>query len=384
MRGKFAETLSNRPYTQIHVAGRGFVGFADGIADEFWGVYRHRIFNGSRLSLGRLAAQWRYWSLLQHLRPDVVVVHAPELLPATLLWQRLGRDRKFLYDIRENYALNVSTQQVYQGRTRRWLAAGLRWVETQAARRAAGLILAEASYADELPFLAELPAGRVVVLENKYQPAPTENLPTQARPLPAPTETLQLLFSGTISELNGVWEALVLTEQLHDAWPGGAHLTIIGFCQQPALLRALEAKVATRPALFTLIGGATLVPHAEIVAAIGRSHLGLLPYRPHPSTARCRPTKLFEYLAHGLPIIASPNVLWHELLHKHGAGWQLNFAVAIDAPTFVMQLQQQVFYPLGIPTDVLWADEGKKLWHLLDSLVKPATFAPLLRATSPL
>ena len=369
MRGKFAETLIERPYTQVHVAGRGPVGFSDGRADEFHGVYLHRLFDGSRLSLGRLGAQWRYWQLLRRLRPHLVVVHAPELLPLTLLWQRLGRGRRFIYDIRENYALNVATQRVYGGITQRWLAAGLRWVETRAARRAAALVLAEASYANELPFLRELPARHVVVLENKYQPAPTETPPASPRPLPPPTETLQLLFSGTISELNGVWEAIALAEQLHTAWPGGAHLTIIGFCQQPAVLRALQARVAAWPTGLTLIGGAALVPHAAIVAAIGRSHLGLLPYRPHLSTERCRPTKLFEYLAHGLPVASSPNARWNELLRAHGAGLQLDLTMPIDVATFVVVLQQHNFYPRGIPTEVLWTEEGKKLWHLLDSLI---------------
>ena len=371
MRGKFAETLLQRPYTRVHVAGRGAEGFADSTADELGGVYRHRIFTGSRLSLGRLAAQWRYWRLLRQLRPDLVIVHAPELLPATLLWQWLGqrRGRKFLYDIRENYALNVSSQRVYRGLVRRGLAGGLRWVETQAARRAAGLLLAEASYADELPFLRELPASRVVVLENKYQPAPAETLPTHARPRPALTEPVRLLYSGTISELNGVWEAVALAGQLHRAWPGGARLTIIGFCQQPTLLRALQAEVAAHPAWLRLVGGAELVSHAAIVAEIGRSHFGLLPYRPHPSTERCRPTKLFEYLAHGLPIICAPNPLWLRLLHEHGAGLPLNFTLPIDGPALVAALQSQIYYPHGIPGDVLWAEEGKKLWHLLDSLI---------------
>ena len=369
MRGKFAETLISRPQTQVHIAGRVPAGHLPLEAGEIPNIQQHALFNGSRLNLGRLAAQWRYWRLLRQLRPDLVIVHAPELLPATILWQWLGRGRKFLYDIRENYALNVTTQQVYQGLVRRGLAAGLRWVETQAARRAAGLILAEASYTDELPFLKELPASRVMVLENKYQPAPTETLPTHARSLPAPTEPLQLLYSGTISRLNGVWEAIALAEQLHRAWPGGARLTIIGFCQQPALLRTLQAKVAAHPAWLTLVGGAELVPHEHIVTAIGQSHFGLLPYRPHPSTEHCRPTKLFEYLAHGLPILSAPNPLWLQLLHEHNAGLPLNFTLPIDAPTLVIALRSRIYYPHGIPTNVLWAGEGKKLWHLLDSLI---------------
>ncbi len=367
MYGKFAATLLGRPHTQIHVAGRGPAGSPP--PGKTGRLHQHRIFDGPRLSLGRLAAQWRYWRLLCQLSPAMVVVHAPELLPLTLLWQRLGRERKFLYDIRENYALNISTQRVYRGLARRLLAAGLRWVETRAACRAAGLILAEASYADELPFLSTLPAPPVVILENKYQPAPEEALPAKPRELPPFAEPLRLLYSGTISELNGVWEAIAFAEQLRVAWPGGVLLTVVGFCQQPALLRQLQEKVAQRAQWLTLLGGSELVPHARIVAEITRSHLGLLPYRPHPSTEHCRPTKLFEYLAHGLPIISSLNPLWEALLHQYDAGQPLNFAQPVNGPALVAQLRRSIFYPAGVPTDVLWASEGKKLWLLLDSAI---------------
>ena len=369
MRGKFATTLVRRPNTRVHVAGRGPRAADPTPLTETPGIHQHGIFWGSRLSWGRVAAQWRYWRLLRRVAPAVVIVHAPELLPLTLLWRALGRRRTFLYDIRENYALNVATQRVYSGPTRRWLAAGLRWVEGLAAQRAAGLLLAEQSYADELPFLQKLPASRVVVLENKYQPAPGEALPAQPPgPLLARTP-LRLLYSGTISELNGVWEAVALAAELRKAWPAGAQLTIIGFCQQPALLQRLRQTAGQHPAWLTLLSGAEPVPHARIVAEIKRSHIGLLPYQPHPSTERCRPTKLFEYLAHGLPIIASPNPLWQALLLAHGAGLTLDFALPVAGPALVARLSSTNFYPNGTPPDVLWAEEGKKLWLLLDSLV---------------
>jgi glycogen(starch) synthase len=364
MRGKFAETLRERPGTTVHIAGR-----ASQRASDAPGIHLHPIFSGTRTSLARLAAQWRYWQLLRRLRPNLVIVHAPELLPLTLLWQRLGRGRKLLYDIRENYALNVSTQGVYQGWLKRWLAAGLRRVETWAARRASGLLLAEESYADELPFIRELPPERVVVLENKYQPASGEVLPTQPRPHPLPHEPLRLLFSGTISELNGVWEAVALTRALAAIWPDGAHCTIIGFCQQPGLLHQLQAAVAGQPDLFTLIGGAEPVPHTAIVAEIGRSHLGLLPYRPHPSTERCRPTKLFEYLALGLPVLVPKNSLWGKTMARYGSGIWYPFVPADAAADEVRRaLERCRFYPQGLPEEALWASEGKKMWRLLDSI----------------
>ncbi len=382
MRGKFAQALLAWPQAEVHVAGRAS-GRAGALpAGQATGrVAQHPIFWSTRLSWGRLVAQSRYWRLLRTVRPQLVVVHAPELLPLTLLWQALGRGRKFAYDIRENYALNISTQEVYRGWRKRALAAGLRWLEGWAARRAAAVLLAEASYADELPFLATLSPDRVAVLENKYQPAPDEILPTVAQPLPSPAEPVRLLFSGTISELNGVYEAIALAQALQQAWPGGATLRVVGFCQRPALLAALHELLgqlaATQPGLVTLIGGDELVPHARIVAEMQWAHFGLLPYRPHPSTWRCRPTKLFEYLAHGLPVLIPTNLLWLNLVRAHSAGLAVDFEQPTQAAQAVaMALPTTQFYPAGVPGNpVLWAEEGKKLRHLLETLGLGPTFA---------
>jgi glycogen(starch) synthase len=382
MRGKFANALLQWPLAEVHIAGRATSGDEPPpVVEDFARLRQHHIFWGARLSFNRLAAQVRYWRLLRTVRPHLAIVHAPELLPLTVLWRALGRGRQFAYDIRENYALNVRTQQVYRGLARRLLAAGLRWVEGTAARRAAAVLLAEASYAEELPFLAALPPSRVLVLENKYQPRPGEELPRTARPLPTATEPLRLLFSGTISALNGVHEAIALAEALHRAWPGGARLTIIGFCQQPALLSALQGRLqqlsTDAPGLVTLLGGAALVPHARIVAEMGRAHFGLLPYRPHPSTWRCRPTKLFEYLAHGLPVLVPDNSLWTSIVQGYTAGLVVDFGQAtLAAELVVAALPTAQFYPAGVPTEtVLWPGEGKKLRLLLESLGLGPTFA---------
>ena len=378
MLGKFARTLAALG-ARVAVAGRASASASPLLA----GVSQHAIFEGGRLSLGRLAAQARYWRLLGQLRPRLVVVHAPELLPLTLLWRALGRQRQFIYDIRENYALNVSTQGVYDGLVRRTLASGLRWVERLAARRAAALTLAETSYAAELPFIQMLPPSRVVVLENKYQPAPIEQLPSAPRPLPALHESLRLLYSGTISELNGLRAAVKLAEALHAGWPGGARLTIIGFCQRPELLAELERWQAQGLPI-NVIGGATAIPHAGIVAEIGRSHLGLALYEPHPSTWRCRPTKLFEYLAHGLPVLIPENPLWKALITEHDAGLSGDFSpaqLAATAASLLAELRARTqepaggFYRHGLPGEVLWAGEGKKLGLLLESMGLGPTFA---------
>ena len=360
MFGKFGRTLASRSELTVHVAGRR----APHPTDVPSNLHTHELLAGSRLSLGRLVAQWRYWQLLHQLKPRVVIVHAPELLPLTLLWRSLGRKRHFLYDVRENYALNILTQQVYPRWVRRTLASLVRWVETVVARRAAKLILAERSYADELPFATE---ERTIILENKYQPYTSLAPAFTSRRLPLIGEPLRLLYSGTISELNGVREAVAFASTLRSVWPQ-TELTIIGFCQQPAVQRYLREVAAEHTSWLRVIGGDTLVPHAEIVREIGRSHLGLLPYRPHPSSWACIPTKLYEYLASGLPVLIPENPLWQELVRRHGAGLTVPFFEEFPPSSIANALAGRSFYPHGVPAEAFWASEAPKLWHVVDSL----------------
>lgn len=362
MLGKFACTLAAHPALTVHVAGRR----APAPKKTPHSLHTHELLDGSRLSGQRLLAQWRYWQLLNQLRPNLVIVHAPELLPLTWLWQKTTSGGQFVYDVRENYALNIQTQAVYPAWLRNVLAGLVRQIETWAVRQAARIILAEQSYADELPFAQ---SERTIILENKYQPADAEATEFAPRCLPQPDQELRLLYSGTISELNGVFEALEVARHLRLLWPK-THLTIIGFCQQPEQLRRLQETVATARDYVTLIGGDTLVPHASIVAEIKRSHVGLLPYRPHPSTWRCRPTKLFEYLAHGLPVLIPPNPMWAELVHKHDAGLEVDFErlSALNVRELIVALAGKLFFQAGIPSEVFWASEEQKLMQMIDSI----------------
>ncbi|MFD2787249.1 glycosyltransferase family protein [Hymenobacter rubripertinctus] len=381
MLGKFGRTLAGRPGTVVHVAGRAAAHPPDLPAN----LHVHELLRGTRLSLGRLKAQGRYWQLLRRLRPTVVFVHAPELLPATVLWQLCHPECRFVYDVRENYALNIRTQHVYPAWARSLLAGLVRHLESRAAARAAAVLLAERSYARELPFAAGTLADSfhpfanhqhptpdnqklILIIENKYQP-PDPGPARYPRRLPAPTEPLRLVYSGTISELNGVWEALRFTEHLRTVWPL-VHLTIIGACQQPELLVRLRAAVAAAGGRVTLIGGLELIPHVRVLAEIRRSHLGLLPYRPHPSTARCIPTKLFEYLGEALPLVLPPNPLWMELTEPAGAGLVFDFQQPhyLPATALAAALQTRSYYPLGVPPTVFWRQEAEKLNWLMDSI----------------
>ena len=129
-----------------------------------------------------------------------------------------------------------------------------------------GYVLAEKAYIKQLPFVSK----KLVVIENKYAPQPSKRT---AYRNPEPNH-LDLVFSGTLSQENGLFEAIELSKKLH-AIDDTIRLRIVGYC---AIKRELEQlKNAIQGYDFIeLNGGDHLVPHSEIIEAIEKADFGFV------------------------------------------------------------------------------------------------------------
>ncbi|WP_162426215.1 glycosyltransferase family protein [Pontibacter pudoricolor] len=356
MYGKLGLSLCKLPDTRVHIAG--FTAPAPAYLPA--NMQLHPIFSFKRLSIGRLSAQQKFWSLLQTIKPDLLIVGTHELLLPAWLFARNYKCR-LIYDIRENYSLNLTSQDAYNPILKRVLATGVETIEKLTAPTIDHFFLAEQSYARELTFLS----NRYTVLENKYKPAVNYSLPTT--PVRVNTETIKLLYSGTIAGIYGIFEAIKLTEQLH-LLNLNVTLTIIGYCAHTPTLQKLKQTIAGKPYI-TLIGGAHLIPHPEILQAIASHNVGLLPYQPNPSTFRCIPTKLYEYMAYGLPILIQQNPVWENLLTKADAGLTIDFK-NYNPKNLLQALYKSSFYRPGIPTAIFWKSEEEKLLQVVGNILK--------------
>ncbi|EJF08860.1 glycosyltransferase [Pontibacter sp. BAB1700] len=321
-------------------------------------MHFHPIFRFRRLSAGRMVAQRDYYRLLQHIKPQVVIVGTHELLLPTLLY-KAGYGARIIYDIRENYSLNLRAQHNYSWPLKHLLALAVRSVEKITASHTDHFLLAEISYADELPFIS----NRYTFIQNKYKGNPIE--PATPVSLPANGQ-LRLLYSGTIAEEYGIWEAIGLAKQLQ-AVRGNVKLTIIGYCASSHTLTKLREACQALP-FVELIGGDKLVPHQAILQQIEKSHIGLLPYRPNASTFRCIPTKLYEYMVFGLPILIQENPLWKGIVEGNEAGISVDF-IQINIDELTRQLTTKAFYQSGIPASIYWESEEVKLLHVINQLL---------------
>lgn len=355
MYGKLGRTLSSLPGAEIHVCG-----YKTPPPAGPPGFFFHPLFRFRRLSPARLLAPARYLRLLFRLRPSLVLVCTHELLLPSVLY-KLVTGSRLIYDVQENYALNIRTQPVYPPVVRPLLAGLVRLTERSSAPFVDHFLLAERSYARELPFL-----GRgYTVVENKLASAPEGKKKRDVRVQVGPGP-VRLLYSGTISRLNGVFEVVRLCRQLREVHPG-VELRIIGYCPQPDVLTELRQAIAGKPYI-TLTGGDWLVPHPDILAAIGQSDIGLLPYRPHPSTFSCVPTKLFEYMGHALPLLLQQNPAWEPLVNRHQAGLFLDF-VNPDPVALFGKIEKAIFYPAGSPAEVFWESEAPKVLRVVKEVL---------------
>ncbi|NDK55436.1 glycosyltransferase family protein [Pontibacter fetidus] len=357
MYGKLGLSLSKLPNTQVHIAGFS----APLPASVPVNVQLYPIFSFGRLSLQRFTAQQKFWQLLQTIKPDLLIVCTHELLLTAWLYCKRYRCH-LIYDVQENYSLNLTAQDSYNPILKRVLATGVRQIEQLTAPTINHFLLAEQSYAQELPFIDK----RFTILENKFKPEANYSQPTTPVQV-SQGKGIKLLYSGTISGVYGVFEAVRLAEQLHTINPL-VTLTIIGYCAHAGTLQKLKQTIADKHYI-SLIGGEKLVPHAEILKAIATHDIGLLPYQPNPSTFRCIPTKLYEYMAYGLPILIQQNPIWENLLNKATVGLNINF-IEPNVTTLLQTLYNTHFYSSGIPDDIYWQTEEEKLMSVVTPLLQ--------------
>ncbi|RNI26503.1 glycosyltransferase family protein [Rufibacter latericius] len=357
---KIGQSLVKLPEFDVHIAG--FQSKAPA-ASQSQRITAHPIFNFKRMSVQRFTAQVKFWRLLKELKPDLLLVATHELLPIGW-WYCKQHNCKLVYDVQENYFLNLTTQKVYPGILGKAFGFGVRLLEKLLAPGVDHFFLAEKSYAQELPFLD----NRYTVLQNKYLPPAACETPKRSLPVSLKeVQPLRLLFSGTISRLYGVLEAIEFTKQLR-AWVPDAELIIIGYCADAAFLQELTSRIQELP-FVQWIGGAHLVPHEEILTQEQVHHIGLLPYHPHPSTFNCIPTKLFEYMGNGLVVITQENPLWEEILKQTNAGFSHRFSENLTKNK-VEVLLNSTYYHRGIPSEVFWQEEEQQTQVILKGLLK--------------
>jgi len=307
-----------------------------------------------RTSWKRIMYKWRVFRTIIKVKPKIIIANTHELLTVISLY-RILFGGKIIYDIRENYYMNIRNTQVFPKYLRWPVAAYVRLKEWLSKPFIQHYILAERIYQSQLPFLGK----QQTVIENKYAPRKDERT---AYRNPDHSQ-IDLVFTGTLSRENGLYDAIDITKKLH-AINSQIRLRIVGYCALRSELESLKAAVADLE-FIELNGGDHLVPHREIVEAIEKADFGFVLKKNNNGTNDQKLlTRIFEYTANKLPIILINNPFWIEYCD------QFNAAIVLkegrDMEDLLSEMQSKTFYDRGDVAKSLWSNEAPKLLAILD------------------
>ena len=228
-------------------------------------------------------------------------LHDPELLPIGLLLRHRGR--AVIYDAHEDLGNQV--------RHKPWIP---RWLRPGVARLASGverLVARQLSavVAATPPVAAHFPSDRTVVIRNL---ARSEEFAAAGEAMAYVDRDRIAAYVGNVSAPRGAREMI---EAMDAVGASTARLRIAGDFSPSSLRDELES----------LPGWARVDPlgwqdRLGVARLLGGARLGLVCLHPTPSYVESYPVKLFEYMAAGLPVIASDFPLWRSIVDDAGCG----------------------------------------------------------------
>ncbi len=286
---------------------------------------------------------------------DVYLAHDLPMLPVAAAASR-AHGAKLVFDSHELFA----EQEFSDREKRRW-----RDIESRYIGSCDAVMTVNPSIAQELQQRYGLANVHVVYnAERRAKPAISTRLFHEK--LSLPPEARVLLFQGGLSagrNLETLVESMVLVRD------STIHLVVLGDGQMQARLARLangNPRVHFIPA----------VPQAELMAWTGSASAGVIPYQATClNNYYCTPNKLFEFIAAGLPILASNLPEIRRIVEENGVGRVADmesgpaFASAIDE-FFRSDEQLQAWRDAarGASQVIAWEVEGQKIVDIFEAL----------------
>lgn len=283
-------------------------------------------------SFARLKRQWHLWQIAWQDKPNILMIHAIELTFFAFLYKKLRPKTYIIYDVFEDFEKNLFYNPLLSHWKKKIIHLMLRPMERFFAKYFDAVCYAENCYDNIL----NIPSEKKYVFLNKFS--------TKALGIPT---TLSLpnmpymLYTGTLEENWGVLQTIEMWVQLNQIRP--LHLIIAGFTYSLEMLEKIHAKVneSNLTNLFTLYGGNQYVAYADILYLIQNCHFGTALYIPTPSIVEKIPTKFFEYMYLGKPLLYTSESYWDRL----NAEWMFGISVKSDISYSLLLEKIDIFKP---------------------------------------
>ena len=295
--------------------------------NQLEGIFFHAIDKVTNCS--RLERTWRRlnsaYYLAASLQADIYHFHDPELIPVGMLLQRLGA--KVIYDVHEDTpweAISLHKNNPLVG----WLKFGI-WTILEAIAK---------KYLDAFicvtpQITQKFPQGKTTMLCNF--PLLEEIDAVANINVDYKSKKNNIIYAGGISEIRAIREIVLAMELLPKTLT--TQLFLLGEFSPPNLKTQIEQLPGWQRIKF--LGWQS---RNNMVKYLTQARLGLVIFHPERDHLAALPNKMFEYMAAGLPIIASNFPLWREIIEEIGCGLLVN-------PLKPQEIAQAIQYLLENP-----------------------------------
>lgn len=261
--------------------------------------------------------RWRAWRAARAVlkaegpKHDLILLHDPELLAA--LPRRRSRPA-VVWDVHEDTAAAVTLKPWLPRPVRpvvRWM---IQRVERFAERRV-HLILAEHAYQDRF----------------RHQHLVVPNLNAVPESVPPPDQP-RAVYVGTLTRARGVADLVEVARLVAGKTQGAVKLLLIGPAASDVaglLDAAVDEGVLEWPGF---------LPSDQAMDRVDGSLAGLSLLHDEPNYQVSLPTKVVEYMAHGVPVVTTPLPLARDLVTEAGSGIVVPFGDPEAAAQAVLDL----------------------------------------------
>ena len=234
---------------------------------------------------------------------DVYQLHDPELLPAGLRLRRAGM--RVVFDAHEDVPTQLLDKPYLAPVAARLLARLYARYERHACARLDGLLAAT-------PLIRErLALCNAHTVDVANYPLPEEFPPHELAPERDWEARTEVCYVGSISAIRGIREMVQACALLRSA----TRLQLAGSFAEPALARAM----ALQPG-WSRVDALGYLDRAGVSRVMANSFAGLVTLLPTASYRDALPVKMFEYMAAGIPVIASDFPRWRAIIEASDCG----------------------------------------------------------------
>lgn len=302
----------------------------------------------------------RFWNNLQISKPEVVICCSPDLLLIASIY-KLVYQKKIIWDLQENYSLNLKYQKIYK----KWIFKGLKLfadpIQKLFLKIPDQIWLAEEIYSSQL--CDSLKDKKWILLENRISKKwEEEKLNFLLKP-----QNPYFLFSGVITKESGIEKAIRWMDFWVISFPEW-YLRVCGYCPDKQLITTLQRLETTRPWLI-LENIESWKSSEQIKTALVHSTAILMPYIESEANRGKKPTKWFESQWAGKPALVQKDGNWNNF---EGC-IQINY----DSPNQYYSDSFEKELRNFTSTNKLgerWLFEGQKIANAIASLINEKNF----------